>query len=309
MSKKQKFDEVADSDELQSLFDSIAAGGGANVELDVAPAATSAPAAGAATDDDDEDLQALFDQVSAQFDADEPAPAAAGSDEQGTAAEPQAYDEIGEKEGGEAGEEGEQEVFTRIGQMTRHVHEALRALSNENQTLAGAVEEIPDARQRLSYIMHMTEQAASRVLNATELVQPVQNRLQADAAELEQRWDQLFANDLSVDEFKALARETRGFIGQVGTATALTSEQLTEIMMAQDFQDLTGQVIKRVVELAQTLESELIDLLLIVAPEGRAAARKKDDSLLNGPVIDAANRSDVVSTQEQVDDLLDSLGF
>lgn len=294
MSKKQKFDDVADSDELQALFDSIAAGGGASVEVEPVPSASAAAADEGGGDDDS--LQALFDEVAAEFDS-------------GAAGESQADAASVEAVGTAASGEGQEQVFTRIGQMTRHVHEALRALSNDNQTLAGAVEEIPDARQRLNYIMNMTEQAASRVLNATDVAKPMQDRLQVGAEELGKRWDRVFANELSVDEFKALTRDTRGFLSEVDKTSAATGEQLMEIMMAQDFQDLTGQVIKRVVELAQTLESELLEILIAVAPEEKKAVCKKDDGLMNGPVVDAANRNDVVTTQEQVDDLLDSLGF
>jgi chemotaxis protein CheZ len=48
-------------------------------------------------------------------------------------------------------------------------------------------------------------------------------------------------------------------------------------------------------------------LLIEVVPE----TRKTDEvnSLMNGPVINAEGRADVVVNQKQVDDLLDSLGF
>ena len=198
-------------------------------------------------------------------------------------------------------------MFSKIGHMTRQVHDTLRALGLDSESLSDAVQGIPDARQRLTYIAHMTEQAASRVLNATDQAKPVQDKLQNDAEMLQARWDRLFANDLSVEEFKLLASETREFIGDVRTGSEATNAQLMEIMMAQDFQDLTGQVIKKVVDLAQALEAELLQLLLETMPEDRRPAAK-GDGLMNGPVIDS-KRSDVVNTQEQVDDLLDSLGF
>ena len=78
-------------------------------------------------------------------------------------------------------------------------------------------------------------------------------------------------------------------------------------MMAQDFQDLTGQVIKKVVDLAQGLEQQLLQVLLEAMPAERKT--EASESLMNGPVISAVGREDVVSNQEQVDDLLESLGF
>jgi chemotaxis protein CheZ len=89
--------------------------------------------------------------------------------------------------------------------------------------------------------------------------------------------------------------------------TQATHAQLTEIMMAQDFQDLTGQVIKKVVSLAQDLESGLMNVLVEVMPETKRT--EEVASLMNGPVINSEGRTDIVVNQEQVDDLLDSLGF
>ena len=153
----------------------------------------------------------------------------------------------------------------------------------------------------------MTEQAASRVLNATDVAKPIQERLQIQAAALSGRWDRLFGGDLSVDEFKALAADTRAWLGEVPKQTAATNDQLMEIMMAQDFQDLTGQVIKKIVDLAQKMETELLQVLIEAMPEEvRAHA---SEGLMNGPAMNAAGRTDVVSSQEQVDDLLESLGF
>jgi chemotaxis protein CheZ len=89
--------------------------------------------------------------------------------------------------------------------------------------------------------------------------------------------------------------------------TSATKQQLLDIMMAQDFQDLTGQVIRKVTELAHGLEQQLVQLLLDYAPS--EVKRETGSGLLNGPQIDPQNKSDVVADQSQVDDLLDSLGF
>lgn len=188
--------------------------------------------------------------------------------------------------------------------MTRQLHDTLRELGYD-RSLQEAAHAIPDARQRLTYIAEMTEQAASKVLNATDIAKPIQDRVEADADVLRARWDRLYANQLSPEEFRQLAAETRDFLGTVVTSSRDTSAQLMEIMMAQDFQDLTGQVIKKVVDLAQGLEKQLLQVLIETIP----AERKVEDGLLNGPVINAVGRDDVVSNQEQVDDLLESLGF
>jgi chemotaxis protein CheZ len=198
------------------------------------------------------------------------------------------------------------DVMNRIGHITRSLHDALRELGYD-RLLEKTASAIPDARDRLAYVVKMTEQAAVRALNAIEVAQPIQDTLGQDAARLFGQWQRLFERQMGVSEFKQLAAQTRDYLGQVPTQTRATSEQLMEIMMAQDFQDLTGQVIKKITALAQDMEQQLVHLLVDMMP---AQMRSDVDSgLLNGPVVNAEGRSDVVTSQNQVDDLLESLGF
>jgi len=197
-------------------------------------------------------------------------------------------------------------MYAQIGQMTRKLHDTLRELGYD-QSLERVADAIPDAKDRLSYIATLTANAAERVLNATDIAKPIQDDLQARADQLNQRWELLFANKLSTEEFKQLAQDTRAYLSLVPKQTDATSNQLLEIVMAQDFQDLTGQVIKKVMDMVKTLESELLTVLIEYLP----ADRKMDinTELLNGPVVNPDGRTDVVTSQQQVDDLLDSLGF
>lgn len=297
-------DATTDSDELQALFDSLSQAPVGQVATEVTPEpaapAAAPPAASADVDGtgDSSELQSLFDSVSDEFNAsaDDAAPAAESE------GEPAAQD------GAAASGDKQDNIFNSIGQLTRKVHDTLRALGSDT-SLKDAVLSMPDVRQRLDYITQMTEQAASRVLNATDIAQPLQDRIQNGSEALAARWDKLFANELSVEEFKTLAQETRAYLASTSQDAKAVSEQLLEIMMAQDFQDLTGQVIKKVVDLAQVLEKQLLGVLLEITPPEKLVASTKSDSLMNGPVINAGDSQDVVTNQEQVDDLLDSLGF
>ncbi len=197
-------------------------------------------------------------------------------------------------------------VFSQIGHLTRKLHDTLRELGYD-KALEKAVESIPDTRDRLDYIAKMTEQAAVRALTAIEIAQPIQEKLEAEADDLATKWQQVFDNQVDVDDFKKLAAHTRDFLKGVPSRTKATNAQLMEIMMAQDFQDLTGQVIKKTIDLAQRMEHDMLQLLIAATPMDKKA--EVDASLLNGPVINAAGRADVVTSQAQVDDLLESLGF
>jgi chemotaxis protein CheZ len=277
-----------DTSDLEALFDSIAAD-----YTQVAPAVKPVPVVAKAppASDDNDDLQALFDSVSAEALTDQKlasGPAASMSE----AGEPWSQQET---------------VFNRIGQMARTLHDTLSQLGYD-KFLEKTVTALPDAKDRLAYVANLTEQAACRVLNATDVAGPLVDEIENCARTLGERWNKVFANQMGAEDFKQLAIETRAFLNSdLPQKTKATHAQLTEIMMAQDFQDLTGQVIKKIVALAQDLESSLMSVLLEVVPETKRT--DEVNSLMNGPVVSAEGRTDVVVNQEQVDDLLDSLGF
>ena len=207
-----------------------------------------------------------------------------------------------------------EEILNRVGHVTRALHDSLSGLGLD-KILEQVAQDIPDARDRLAYVARMTEQAAERVLNATDVAIPLQEELASGATALQQRWQDVMREPSLKSEYNLAANDTLTYLAMAGKNTAETKALLMDIMMAQDFQDLTGQVIKKITGLAQDLEQQLVQLLIDFSP----AIPKKDvevgksdvvdnASLLNGPQIDP-NAADVVASQEQVDDLLDSLGF
>lgn len=196
-------------------------------------------------------------------------------------------------------------VIDRVGKLTRSLHESLRELGLD-QALQNAANVIPDTRERLGYIATMTAQAANRVLTATEAAKPIQDAIESRAGTLGRDWDRVFSGELDVDGFKRLAHETRGFLNEVPGQTAATNAHLLEIMMAQDFQDLTGQVIKKIMDVAQNMEQQLLQLLVENAP---AARLSETASLVNGPLVTSREAVDSLTSQSQVDELLESLGF
>lgn len=152
----------------------------------------------------------------------------------------------------------------------------------------------------------MTERAAERALNAVDVAQPIQDQLSRQASGLSQRWDVWFASPLELDEARELVLDTRTYLSDVPKQVSATNAQLMEIMMAQDFQDLTGQVIKKMMDVIKDMETHLLQLLIDNAPPEKR--QEASQSLLNGPQTKQGNK-DAVDDQEQVDDLLASLGF
>lgn len=275
----------ADSAELEALFDDVAAQCARASMPSPAPRASVLDAVreSRGEDGDSDELQALFDSVASGAVASMPKSAPAVE------------------------WEGQDKAFNMIGQLARQLHDALRGLGYD-KLLERTMSALPDAQDRLAYVANLTEQAACRVLNATDVAMPLQEQVEASAKALGARWDQVFSGQMGSAEFRQLAVETRSFLNQqLPEKTAATSAQLMEIMMAQDFQDLTGQVIKKIVALAQDMETQMMQVLIEIMPEMRKT--EEVNSLLNGPVISADGRADVVVNQEQVDDLLGSLGF
>lgn len=205
----------------------------------------------------------------------------------------------------QAANEHPDDLIHRIAQLTRMLRESMRELGLD-QAIKDAAYAIPDARDRLHYVARMTEQAANRVLNAAEQMQPWQESMQSDAKLLDQRWDQWFEQPVELSDARELVDETRRFIKGVPEKTQASQDTLMEIIMAQDFQDLTGQVIMKMLGVVTAIETELVQVLIDNVPKEK---REETDTLLNGPQVNPQGKVEVVTSQDQVDDLLSSLGF
>ncbi|MBT9493390.1 MAG: protein phosphatase CheZ [Paucibacter sp.] len=191
------------------------------------------------------------------------------------------------------------EVFQQIGTITRVLHDTMQQLGVMPK-LQTATDGLPDARSRLSYIATKTAAAANKVLNSVD-------EAKVDHAYITNATNEIAAA-LVADPVKAVASgAVLNFVKEVEARTARIDGHLTDIMMAQDFHDLTGQFVAKVVTLANDLEDSLVKLLVsIVPPEQR---EKVDPNILQGPVVNPEGRTDIVADQGEVDDLLASLGF
>lgn len=196
------------------------------------------------------------------------------------------------------------DVHHKIGLLTRQLHDSLNELGYADK-LRGSMGELPDAQSRLSYIARLTGEAAEKVLGRVEQAKAQHDYIAAETRRV--------VSALVADPVAAVAKgDIFNFLTDVERVTKEADTHLTEIMMAQDFHDLTGQVIARVVNLAATIEDQLVQLLIQTAPPNvqvPAAAVEAPRPHLQGPVVDPNSATDVVTDQSQVDDLLASLGF
>ena len=207
-----------------------------------------------------------------------------------------------------AGASSHDEVLSRVGHMTRALHENLRGLGLD-KLIEKAASDIPDARDRLDYVAQLSEQAAKKVLDATDAAGPLQDAIEKRATDLKAGWQSLLdapATETTDAQWRAMAQRTIASLDESRAGAVATRGELMSIMMAQDFQDLTGQVIGRITGIAQNLEKQLVQVLIDFAPS--EIKREIDSGLMNGPQINPLG-TEVVANQGQVDDLLDSLGF
>jgi len=282
------------ADDFDALFEEVAAQRASAPAAEPAPAPAAAAVAAADAAGDDEDLESLFDQVSAAT----PAPVVVPAAPAAAAAEAAPVSEA------------EHGMFERLGGIVRLLHDSLRELGYD-KALTEASSQIVDAQDRLEYVASLTEQAANKVLNTLDEGMPAQDLLSKQAKDMETRWADLFSGKLSLDEFKALAGDSRQFAAAVNEATEAEKARLLEIMMAQDFQDITGQLIKKVVKITQTVEQELAQLLRDNAPADikEKLAKKEQEAAAPAPLMQGPSVPEAALDQDNVDDLLAELGF
>ncbi|HDI3272556.1 TPA: protein phosphatase CheZ [Vibrio cholerae] len=203
-------------------------------------------------------------------------------------------------------------MFKEIGMLTRDLHEALKNFQIDERFSEIATDEIPDARERLHYVIQKTEVAANKTMDAVDRCMPIADKLHESLLLIRPEWNGLMNGRIELMHFKLLCHRIDDLLSQVEGDSSELRGELTEILMAQDFQDLTGQIIKRVINLVNEVEKRLVEILTVF---GAAQKEQKADKATvasiepEGPILNPHERIDAVSSQDEVDDLLSSLGF
>ncbi len=205
-------------------------------------------------------------------------------------------------------------LFQELGKMTRELHESINNFKLDARITDLTETDIPDAKERLNYVITMTEDSANKTMDAVDAALPVSENIKNRANELHTEWKRFRERDMSADQFRQLSKDLDNFFPLIDEGSVTVHDNLTKILMAQDFQDLTGQIIRRVITLVQDVENSLVELIKIagkrIAPAEPEKEKEEDKIKAEGPQIkglDDAN--DIVSGQDDVDDLLSSLGF
>lgn len=213
-------------------------------------------------------------------------------------------------------------IFNSVGKLTRALHDAIVNFNVDADIKQEPIEinssEISDASDRLQYVIKMTQEAADKTMDRVENAAPIAMNLGQEAAALKNEWQKLKSRQMNKEEFGQLYHRIDDFLEQMGEGTDQLNQSLQAIILEQGFQDLTGQVLKKVIGLITDVEKELVNLVRIagqveeitgLAKEENNEDKPELDSEAEGPQIHAEKREDVVSGQDEVDDLLSSLGF
>ncbi len=193
-------------------------------------------------------------------------------------------------------------MYDRLGVTVRHLHDSIRDIGYEQKVLDETLIEISGSQDRLNYIATLTEQAANKVLNAVDEAMPIQAEQLVKSKVMIDRWTLLLNSMQNSDELADLVNSSISYAKDVADNSDSEKDRLMVIMMAQDFQDITGQIIKKIVGLTQTLEIELAQILKDFAPKSESIEKPVD--LLSGPIV-----PDLALVQDDVDSMLADLGF
>ena len=204
----------------------------------------------------------------------------------------------------------ESDLFLEVGRLTRELHEAINSFLLDARLAEMTTTEIPNAKERLNYVITMTQQAADRSLTAVEKSVPLVRDLEKNSGIMLVEWEKHRARILKKNDFKELSDCLLGFLNQTKLDSNILQQNLSEVLMAQAFQDLTGQIISKVISLVQDVEEKLIMLVRITG--GKQEGKDKDHqdpNLLEGPGVPGIDQGEQMTSQDDVDDLLSSLGF
>lgn len=212
--------------------------------------------------------------------------------------------------------------YNEVGYLTRSLHDAIRDFQIDSMDLVvqdgneESATKITDASDRLKYVVEMTSSAANKTMDMVDGSVPVASELQTQARELRKDWGRLIQRDLTPQEFRELYKRIDAFLKYTDDSATTLHSNLNTILLEQGYQDLTGQVISKVNDLIREVEEKLVHLVAVAGRVDRISGidheveeQERDDTRGHGPAINTENNPEVLNSQDEVDDLLSSLGF
>ncbi len=208
-------------------------------------------------------------------------------------------------------ERREKQLFGELRKLATGLQTALLRFSIDSRLVDLAEKGIPDARHRLDHVIKLTDEAAHRTMDLVERSGPLAERTAARAGELVATWQRFRARSIAVDDFRRMIQAMDAFLEATRVDMEKVRGNLAEVLLAQGYQDLSGQIIRGVMQLVGELESALSELLRLSAGSSarRNEASRTDVRRGLGPLVPGIEHGAAVSGQQDVDALLSGLGM
>lgn len=212
----------------------------------------------------------------------------------------------------------DENLYQEIGRLTRALHESIKNFKLDSN-IQGAGSEIDEAHEGLAYVVDMTAKAANKTMDMVDAALPLSEGISTEAVDIKRDWQRFLKKELAPAEFRELTKRISVFLDNTESNTKKLNGNLNDILLAQDFQDLTGQVIQKITTMVTDVESRLVNLVSMAGHVDQMTGIQHDIAEADidevdptkgvGPQINAEEKEDVASNQDDVDDLLSSLGF
>lgn len=212
-------------------------------------------------------------------------------------------------------ERRERNLFGELRKLTTDLQSALMRFSIDSRLVDLAEKEVPDARLRLDHVLKLTDEAAHRTMDLVEQSGPLAERTARQAEDIIEPWRRFRSRSIAVDEFRDMIQRMDVFLESARTDMGKVRGNLAEVLLAQGYQDLSGQIIRGVMKLVGELETALVELVRL-SKSGPGAERAKSTRPVSdetrrgfGPAVPGVAHGPAVSGQQDVDALLSGLGM
>jgi chemotaxis protein CheZ len=203
----------------------------------------------------------------------------------------------------------ERMLFLDLRKLTGDLQSALQRFRVDSRLVDLAEKDVPDARLRLDHVLHLTDEAAHRTLDLVERSGPLAERTAQAAKDLKEPWQQFRDRKIAIEDFHRMVRKMDAFLQAAAGDMDKVRSNLSEVLLAQGYQDLSGQIIRGVMKLVTELEIALVDLVRLSQTGSRTTRQVSEETRRGfGPPIPGIRTSPAVSGQQDVDALLSGLG-
>lgn len=201
-------------------------------------------------------------------------------------------------------------LMKNVGELTREIETALERFCVDARVEDLSRKEVPDARVSLEHVLKLTDEAAHRTMDLVEQSREPADVIFRGASQVLPRWRDWREGRLSPEEHAALMDETGGLLDAAREGSELIRANLSEVLVAQGYQDLSGQIIRSVMNLIDEIQEALAGLVALSRGQDFVCrAREPQANGACGPQVPGVAKGETVAGQDEVDMLLSGMNL